>query len=89
LSNPGSMPLSITEIAISGDYAQINTCSSTVAVGSDCTISVTFTPTATGPRPGTLIINDNAFTCPQTIGLMGVGIVAPREKSLSQRHRTR
>src|SRR5207249_1967870 len=54
LSNPGSGPLSISSIAItganSGDFAQTNNCGSSVAAGAKCTINVTFRPTATGTR---------------------------------------
>jgi hypothetical protein len=57
----------------SGDFTQTNTCGASVAVGASCTINVTFTPTAAGPRSGTLTINDNASGSPQTVALAGAG----------------
>ncbi len=48
LSNSGNASLSITSILASAQFAQTNTCGSSVAAGANCTISVTFTPTASG-----------------------------------------
>jgi hypothetical protein len=76
LTNTGSASLSISSIVASGDYAQTNTCGSFVGIGANCTISVTFTPTATGSRPGTITITDNAGNSPQTVNLTGTGIAA-------------
>jgi trimeric autotransporter adhesin len=56
-NNIGS-PVSIPQISTTGDYAQSNNCGATLAAFATCTISVTFTPTATGARPGTLTIVD-------------------------------
>ena len=75
LTNNGSATLNISSITISGDYAiSANTCGSTLAVGANCKVSVTFTPTATGARKGTLSFNDNAPGSPQTVALTGTGI---------------
>jgi hypothetical protein len=41
-------------ISVSGDYAQTNNCPPTLLTGQSCTINVTFTPTSTGPKNGTL-----------------------------------
>ena len=77
LFDTGNATLSISTIAISGtnsgDFAQTNNCGSSVGAGANCTISVTFTPTATGPRSASLTITDNASDSPQTIGLTGTG----------------
>ena len=74
LTNTGSAPLEITGIAATGDFAQTNTCPSTLAAGASCTINVTFTPTAAGNRYGTVTIADNAANSPQTIILGGSGL---------------
>jgi hypothetical protein len=60
--------------AISGDY-QIasNSCGTTLAPKSTCEIEVSFTPTATGARPGTLAFTDTAARSPQTVKLTGKG----------------
>jgi hypothetical protein len=38
-----------------------------------CTLSVTFTPTATGARTGTITVTDNANGSPRTVPLTGTG----------------
>jgi hypothetical protein len=71
LTNSGQLPLTLTSIAASGDFAQTNTCGTSVAVGAHCSISVTFTPTAGGSRGGVITITDNAAGSPQTVTLTG------------------
>jgi len=77
LSNTGNASLSISSIAIggtnSGDFAQTKNCGSSVGVGANCTISVTFAPSATGSRSASLTITDNASGSPQTVSLTGTG----------------
>jgi hypothetical protein len=73
LNNAGSGALNVTSIAASTQYAQTNTCGSSVAAGANCTISVTFTPTATCAQTGTITITDNATGSPQTVNLTGTG----------------
>ncbi len=73
MSNTGTAPLIIASIAVTGDFAQLNTCGASLAVGASCTISVTFTPTAAGSRTGSLIITDNAPGSPQVVSLGGSG----------------
>jgi hypothetical protein len=80
LTNTGTGPLTINSIAGSGDFAGTSTGASacpispaTLAVNANCTISVTFTPTATGARAGTLTITDNATGSPHTVSLTGTG----------------
>jgi hypothetical protein len=55
------------------DFGTLNACGSTVAAGSSCAIGVFFDPTASGARPGTLTINDNAPGNPHTVALNGTG----------------
>ncbi len=76
LTNSGSAPLTIASIATSGDFAQTNNCptGSSLAAGANCTINVTFTPTAAGNRTGTITITDNTPDSPQTVTLAGSGI---------------
>ena len=76
LSNTGTGPLAITSIVASGDYAQTNTCGSSVAAGANCQMDVTFTPTGTGTRAGAVTITDNASDSPQTVNLSGTGVAA-------------
>lgn len=79
LSNTGNALLSISGIALgganSGDFAQTNTCGTSVAAGANCTISVTFTPTATGARSASISITDTASGSPHSFHLAGTGFV--------------
>ena len=65
--------LGIVGIRASGDFSQTHTCGPSVAVGASCTLSVTFKPTATGTRTGTLTITDNSIPPTQTVSLTGTG----------------
>jgi hypothetical protein len=49
------------------------TCTTNLAAKSKFTISVTFTPTATGTRKGQLSVTDSASNSPQTSNLTGTG----------------
>jgi hypothetical protein len=69
VSNPGATPLKVTSITISGDFAQTDNCSVKLKTGKDCTIKVTFSPTQTGTRTGTLSIKDSALSSVQEIPL--------------------
>jgi Beta-propeller repeat/Abnormal spindle-like microcephaly-assoc'd, ASPM-SPD-2-Hydin len=77
LTNGGNQTLDVTSIQITGDFAQVNNCPSTLTASSSCTINVTFTPAAFGTRTGTLVVNDNAQGSPQTAGLTGSGPAPP------------
>ena len=79
LSYMGSTALTITSITISGaqstDYSQTNNCGASLPAGSNRTISVTFSPRATGARTAAIQIIDNAANTPQMISLSGSGLV--------------
>jgi hypothetical protein len=78
LSNTGNASLSISSMALGGansvDFAQTSNCGASVAAGANCTISVTFTPSAAGARNASLAITDNATGSPQTVSLSGTGL---------------
>jgi len=77
LSNNGNAALSFTSIGVtgtnSGDFSQTNNCGAGVAAGGTCTVSVTFTPAASGSRAGALSLADNASGSPQSVILAGTG----------------
>ena len=73
LHNSGTTALTISSISATGDFAQTNNCGASLAGGLDCQITVTFTPTATGNRTGTLSIADSSSGSPQTVALSGMG----------------
>jgi methionine-rich copper-binding protein CopC len=53
--------------------APTNTCGASLAAKAHCTISITFTPGATGTRTATLNVSDSASNTPQTVALTGTG----------------
>jgi hypothetical protein len=74
-TNTGSLPISITGLSTTGDFAQTNTCGTTLAAGATCTATVTFTPTARGARTGSLIIAGNFTGAAPVVNLSGTGQV--------------
>jgi hypothetical protein len=75
--------VTVTSIATSGDFSQTNTCPASLASGASCTINVTFTPTAAGPRSGTLTVTDSATGSPHTTSLSGTGVALVPGATLS------
>jgi parallel beta-helix repeat protein len=73
VSNTGTAAATVSGVSTSGDFSQTNTCGSSIAAGASCTVSVTFKPTASGTRTGTLTVASNATNSPLTIALTGTG----------------
>jgi Abnormal spindle-like microcephaly-assoc'd, ASPM-SPD-2-Hydin/Beta-propeller repeat len=77
LSNPGTAALNITSVTLGGantaDFAITNGCGSTLAAGSSCQISATFTPVSVGSFSATITVSDNASGASQTVMLSGTG----------------
>jgi phospholipase C len=71
--NYRSVPVNFSDITITGDYTQKNHCGRQLAPGMLCKFVVTFDPTATGTRTGTLTINDDDPSSPQIVDLTGTG----------------
>jgi hypothetical protein len=76
VTNSGTPALAIAGISITGDFAQTNTCPSSLASGGGCAIALTFTPAAAGSRSGSLTIADNGAGSPHTVALSGTGQAA-------------
>jgi hypothetical protein len=73
LRNMGSSALSISSITAGGDFAETDNCGISVPAAGSCTLSVTFTPTASGSRSGSLLIQDDASGSTHSITLQGIG----------------
>ncbi len=71
LYNTGTTNIDISGIATTGDYSQTNNCPATMAPGMECAVTVTFTPTVAGTRPGSVVISDDSPGNPHTIQLSG------------------
>ena len=82
LSNTGSVPLTITGITapsspLMGLFNETSNCGASLAAGSSCTISVTFSPAIAGNVTGNLLVTDNATGSPQMVTLTGTGVNPP------------
>jgi hypothetical protein len=76
VANTGNTAVTISSITATGDFAEADTCGNLPAVlnvGTSCSISVTFTPTASGSRSGSIAIKDDAISSSQSIALSGTG----------------
>jgi trimeric autotransporter adhesin len=73
INNTGNRPLQLGGFSTEGDFSASNSCGDTVSVGSSCTVTVNFVPTALGNRTGTLTITDNAGGGTQSVSLEGDG----------------
>jgi hypothetical protein len=72
--NNGNAALDIESVTTSpNDFGTLSACGNSLAPGSSCEIGVFFDPTTSGPRTGTLTINDNSPGSPQTVALTGIG----------------
>jgi len=73
VTNTGNVPLELGGFTTQGDFTESDNCGSTIPVGSACTLTVTFVPTAVGHRTGMLTITDNAGGDTQSVSLEGDG----------------
>lgn len=72
----GTLPLHITSVTATGDFAGVNDCPKALQPGQSCLLGATFTPTSPGVQTGTLYIYDDAPGSPQTLTLTGNGLSA-------------
>lgn len=86
VTSSGNVPLVVASVAVGGTnaslFTQTNNCA-TVAVGSTCTITATFMPTAVGSFTAAISVMDNVTGSPQTITLSGNATAVPATYSLS------
>jgi len=77
VTNVSNHAVTFTPATSSGDYSQTNTCPiapATLAAGLNCTVTITFAPTAMGTRKGAVTVKDNSpGNSAQTISLTGTG----------------
>jgi trimeric autotransporter adhesin len=76
VANNGGVPSTFTAVSATGDFAAAGDCPTAgrpLPANTSCTVQVTFTPTATGRRTGTLSVATDATTLPLTVALTGIG----------------
>ena len=79
LTNTGDAAITFSAPTVTGDFAIASggSCNfGSLAAGASCTVNVTFTPTATGTRTGTISIPTNAPNTPNTVQLSGTGLAS-------------
>jgi len=83
VTNTGSSSVSISTIAVTGNFAlvsvtktkKVTPCTNgiSLAAGSTCEIKVSFTPESVGALTGDVTFTDNANGSPQEVALSGTG----------------
>ncbi len=81
LTNSASAAIAFTSAGISGgvpaaantDFTSTNTCGTSIAANSSCTVSVIFKPSVAAAETANLVLTDTASTSPQTVTLSGTG----------------
>ena len=77
VTNSGLAPMSISGIVLGGtnanQFARTTTCTTTLAAGASCTVSVTFKATTVGAKAASLSVNVAAPAVSQVVALSGVG----------------
>jgi hypothetical protein len=83
LSNLGSAPVNIWQMVLrganAGDFSKSTTCGASLAAGSSCGITMTFTPSAAGTLSASLLISDDGGGSPQSVSLSGIGAGDPSD----------
>jgi MYXO-CTERM domain-containing protein len=75
LTNTGNAVLTLTGITSSNAaFTVTNTCGTSVAVGASCTITVIFTPVASGQVQAGISIASNVSPSPPAIAMVGTGV---------------
>ena len=83
LYNSGNTNVTVASVTPNGDFAVPSNSCSTVYARSYCYLYLTFTPSQTGLRSGSLDIADDATGNPHSIALSGNGIPATKALTLT------
>jgi hypothetical protein len=74
ITNASETLLEFKGITASGDFIAKNDCPLMLSPGLSCTVSVTFSPKASGLRTGILTVSDDGVGSPQFVKLTGTGV---------------
>ncbi len=74
VTNAGRLNLNVSTLAITGDFSETDDCAGqSIALAASCQIQVTFDPSTTGTRQGTMTIYANVAGGQLTVALSGTG----------------
>jgi len=82
VANTGNVPVTIFSAVASGDYLASG-CVQNLNPGVSCGVRVSFTPTASGSRTGTVTITDSTAASPHTFTLTGTGVTSAQTISIT------
>ncbi len=71
ISNPGVLPVSVSGITVSGNFGETGSCITKLEPGTNCPLSLTFTPSGGGSQQGSLVVDNTAPGSPATVPLTG------------------
>jgi Bacterial Ig-like domain (group 3)/Abnormal spindle-like microcephaly-assoc'd, ASPM-SPD-2-Hydin/Bacterial Ig-like domain (group 2) len=79
VTNTSNSNLKIVSVGATGDFSETDNCasSSPLPTNGTCTLNVTFTPTGTGARQGTVSISNGTISIASTVALSGTGLGQP------------
>jgi hypothetical protein len=89
LKNTGITPLTITSASVTGtdaaDFTATTTAcvGTTLAPGANCSVSLSFSPTATGDRSASLVVRHTGLNDPFSVSLVGTGGAAGTTAAIS------
>ncbi len=89
LKNTGITPLTITSASVAGtdaaDFTATTTAcvGTTLAPGANCSVSLSFSPTATGDRSASLVVRHTGLNDPFSVPLVGTGGAAGTTAAIS------
>lgn len=78
VTNNSTSAISVSSIVPSEDFKESDICGGSIAVGSNCVVSISFAPTRGGLVLGSAIITDSATNSPQVVDLSGSSFLVSR-----------
>lgn len=75
LTNSGDASLTEIQVAVTGDFAVVNNCGTSLSGHASCTMEVSYLPTQVGAEAGALTVTD--FLGSHTVALSGAGEAGP------------
>lgn len=75
ITNNAPAALPFPGVTVTGDWSAVSNCGASVASNTSCTVNLTFKPTASGPRTGTMTLSSSAAAYANlSVALTGNGL---------------